>query len=94
MVWYQNTKLLIATKVGLLKFEGNLATRWGKVFENITVIETIPKEIILSASGIVSDYNFVIFKFLWLIFLIWNCHGLILSIKTSSISSVHLVRRF
>jgi hypothetical protein len=35
---YSSLKELIASKVGLLEFNGNLATRWGNMFENITEI--------------------------------------------------------
>lgn len=34
---YQNIKKLIANKVGLTKFFGNQYTRWGNIFENVTI---------------------------------------------------------
>jgi hypothetical protein len=35
---FSNLKRLVAGKIGLSKFQGRLATRWGKMFENVTTL--------------------------------------------------------
>lgn len=35
---FSNIKKLVATKAGLVHFTGRLATRWGKMFENVTIL--------------------------------------------------------
>lgn len=37
---YSSLETLIAQKIGLTKFEGNIATRWGKLFEQVTQMIT------------------------------------------------------
>ncbi len=44
------------------KFTVDVENKTGKVFENITVIETIPKEVAQSATEIYSDYDFIILE--------------------------------
>lgn len=49
---FSNIKKLIAGKVGLVQFQGRLATRWGKMFENVT---TLMMEQILQIEGKIQE---------------------------------------
>jgi len=49
---FSNIKRLIATKAGLTQFSGRLATRWGKMFENVT---TLIMEDILEVDGKIQE---------------------------------------